>query len=43
MKSPSGFIGIGTHDLPACIAMPQRNAPPRTPMIIQTISIFLLA
>jgi hypothetical protein len=31
MQSPSDFLGNRTHDLPACIAMPQPTAPPHTP------------
>jgi hypothetical protein len=31
MKNCNDIIGNGTHDLPACSAVPQTTAPPRAP------------
>jgi len=40
MKNSNDTIGNGTRDLPACSAVPQTNAPPRTPMDYKTIRNF---
>jgi len=36
MKNPNDNIGNRTRDLPVCSAVPQPNAPPRTPCMICT-------
>jgi hypothetical protein len=42
MKNPVDHIGNRTHDLPACGAVPQPNAPRRTPVVVVVVVVVVV-
>ena len=42
MKNSSDSIGNRTRDRPACSAVPQPNAPPRTPVVVVVVVVVVV-
>jgi hypothetical protein len=42
MKNSNDTIGSRTRDIPFCSELPQRTAPPRTPMLRVTFTFYIL-